>query len=68
MTEVTNLKMEARRLLDEVNNYFERSPNGARILSSTYDYGNIYEDSFKDRLHRLKQKIHELSSQNTRVK
>lgn len=68
MTEVTNLKMEARRLLDEVNNYFERSPNGARILSSTYDYGNIYEDSFKERLHRLKQKVYALSSRNIHVK
>lgn len=69
MTEVTNLKMEARRLLDEVNQYFERSPNGARITNSPYDFENIFEDySFKVRLNNLKQKIHALSLQNIVVK
>jgi hypothetical protein len=69
MTEVTNLKMEARRLLDEVNQNFERSPNGTRITNSSYGYENIFEAySFKDRLNNLKQKIHALSAQNIRVK
>lgn len=61
MTEAINLKSEARKLLDEVNQYFERSPNGNKIFSSNYD-SNIFEQpSFKERLNILKQKINAVS-------
>lgn len=69
MTEVIDLKKEARRLLDEVNQYAEKSPNGTRISNSHYDFENIFEEySFKERLNNLKQKIHALSLQNIGVK
>ena len=64
MTEVTNLKMEARRLLDEVNEHGERSPNEDKIFNSN-NGSNIFEEvSFKQKLNDLKQKINALSLEN----
>ena len=65
MTEMSNLKMEARKLLDEVNQNFEKSPKGVRIYNWPYDVENI---SFKERVKNLRQKIHAASAQNIRVK
>lgn len=62
MTEVINLKAEARKLLDEVNYPGERSPSGKLI--TPYGCHNIFEDnSFKERLKSLKQRIRMLSAQ-----
>lgn len=64
MTEAINLKAEARKLLDEVNYNGERSPTGKVISACSNGYHNIFEDnSFKERLNNLKQRIHALSSQ-----
>ena len=68
MSEITNLKIEARRLLEQVNQNFERSPNGARVSYWPYDSNNIFEEhSFKERLRNLKQRIQAFSAQNARV-
>lgn len=69
MTEVINLKTEARKLLDEVNYNGERSPTGKLISHSCHGYHNIFEDnSFKERLNNLKQRIHALTAQMLVVK
>ena len=69
MSEAITLKTEARKLLDEVNYNGERSPNGNTISTSSYGYHNIFEDnSFKERLNNLKQRIHALSAQMIAVK
>ena len=65
MTEISNLKTEARKLLDEVNRHYEVSPKGARIYNSPNDFENI---SFKERLKNLRQKISAVSAQNIGVK
>lgn len=65
MIEMSNLKMEARKLLDEVNQNFEKSPKGVRIYNWPYDVENI---SFKERVKNLRQKIHAASAQNIGVK
>ena len=58
MNGITNLKTEAKRLLDEVNHRIERSPNGVEISNSQYDMGYLFEEqSFKQRLLQLKQTI-----------
>ena len=58
MNEITNLKTEAKRLLYEVNNKIERSPDGKEILNSPYGIEYLFEErSFKERLLQLKQKI-----------
>ena len=65
MNDVTNLKVEANHLLDEVNQYAEIFPNGKRISNSPYDFESIFEEhSFKQRLNDLKQKINALSLEN----
>ena len=69
MTELINLKTEARRLLEQVNQNFERSPNGARISYWPYDADNIFEEhSFKEKLRNLKQRIQAFSAQNIHVR
>ena len=69
MTELTNLKTEARRLLEQVNQNFERSPNGARISYWPYDSDNIFEEhSFKERLRNLKLRVQAFSAENIRVR
>lgn len=63
MAEISAIKMEARMLLNEVNQYFEWLPDDGRsFISSTIpaEYGEQY--SFKEKLGRLKQKIREASS------
>lgn len=65
MNDVTNLKIEAKHLLDEVNQYAEIFPNGKRISNSPYDFESIFEEhSFKQKLNDLKQKINALSVEN----
>ena len=67
MTEVINLKAEARKLLEEVN-YTERSPTG-KLISTSYGFYHFFEDgSFKERLNNLKQRIRALSSLTLVVK
>lgn len=57
MNQLMNLKMEAQRLLNEVNHKIERSPNG-REVNFQYDYRNFFEDqSFKERLVQLKKQV-----------
>ena len=59
MNEINYLKTEARRLLDEVNHNIERAPNGAEI---SYSRNLFEEQSFKQRLMLLKQKIASLQT------
>lgn len=62
MSEIINLKIEARRLLNEVNLDAENSQDRGRISTSPDNVENIFENfSFKERLNDLKQKIHALS-------
>ena len=69
MTEVINLKAEARKLLDEVNHHGERASNGKLISASSYGFQNMFEDnSFRERLNNLKQRIRVLSAQTLVVK
>ncbi len=57
MTEVINLKIEARKLLDEINQNTEGSPHEKRISNSSYTYENIFEAfSFKERVNDLKER------------
>jgi hypothetical protein len=64
MTEVTNLKAEARKLLDEVNHNGMRSQDGKLISGSSFGFQDFFEDnSFKERLNSLKQRIQVLSAQ-----
>ncbi len=65
MTEISYLKMEARKLLDEVNQHYEKSPKGVRIYNSPYDVENF---SFKERVKNLRQKMHAASAQNIGIK
>jgi len=58
MTEINNLKAEAKRLLDEVNGYTQWPANGAGI---SYMRENIFETfSFKERIKLLRQKMNSL--------
>ena len=67
MTEVTNLKMEAGRLLDEVNHQAEYQDS--KTINSLDNIENIFEEFyFKERLNDLKQKIHALSHQEIVLK
>lgn len=69
MTEVIHLKTEARKLLDEINHHGERSPNGKPIHASAYGAQNLFEDnSFKERIDNLKQRIRALTAQTLSVK
>lgn len=69
MTEVINLRAEARKLLDEVNYNGERSPNGQLIPASSHGFHNFFEDnSFKERLDNLKQRIKILTAQTLVIK
>ena len=65
MKDVTNLKIEAKHLLNEVNHHVDTSSNGERISNSPYDIERRFEDhSFKERLNDLKQKINAVSFEN----
>lgn len=55
MSEINQIKAEARQLLEEVNNPFEKTA-GKCSAGSVYNEHN-YEHSFKNRLGRLKQKV-----------
>ncbi len=55
MSEIDELKMEARQLLEEVNDQFERS-TGRRNSGSVYNLESLCEFSFKNRLRQLKKK------------
>ncbi|MEP6675463.1 MAG: hypothetical protein ABJA78_09915 [Ferruginibacter sp.] len=62
MPEMSAIKMEARMLLNEVNQYFECLPgDGADFTSYTVTAGYGGEYSFKEKLRRLKEKIREAS-------
>jgi|GEM_PF-2791571 len=66
-TEVNNLKMEVRMLLDEV----DQQPWSADVksINSPGHIENIFENfSFKERINELKQKIHGLSHKESVVK
>ncbi len=65
MKDVTNLKIVAKHLLDEVNHHVKSSPDGERISNSPYDIERSFEEHyFKQRLNDLKQKINALSLEN----
>lgn len=69
MTEVINLKVEARKLLEEVNHNGMRLPDGKLIPGSLGGHQNLFEDnSFKERLDNLKQRIRVLSAQTLAFK
>jgi hypothetical protein len=69
MTEVTNLKAEARKLLDEVNHNGMRASDGKLISGASYGFQDLFEDnSFKERLNNLKQRISVLSAQTLALK
>jgi hypothetical protein len=68
MTEVINLKEEARKLLDEVNYHGQRSAEGKLISASSYGFPNPADNSFKERLNNLKQRIRVLSAQSLVLK
>ena len=69
MNQLMDLKMEAQRLLNEVNHKIERSPNG-REVNFQYDYRNFFEEqSFKERLVQLRKQValfHASSNQSDR--
>ena len=68
MTEVINLKAEARKLLNEVNHSGIRSTTGKQNSTDNF-FENIFEDnSFKERLNTLKQRIYALSAQELIIK
>jgi len=56
MNEIDQLKIQARKLLEEVNHQFERT-TGKHHTGSVYDFESACEYSFKNRLHQLRQKI-----------
>jgi len=56
MTDINQLKMEARQLLEEVNQQFVRT-TGKRDTVSFYNFESMCESSFKNRLKELKQKV-----------
>ena len=56
MSEIEQLKTEARQLLEEVNYQFERT-TGKRNTGTVYNFDSISGSSFVNRLQQLKQKI-----------
>ncbi len=56
MSEIDQLKLEARKLLEEVNYEFERT-TGKHRAESGYNYESSHEYSFKNRLSQLKKKV-----------
>lgn len=56
MSEIDQLKMEARQLLEEVSNQFERT-TGKRNSGTFYNFESLCESSFKNRLKQLKKKV-----------
>ncbi|MEP7232501.1 MAG: hypothetical protein ABI691_19725 [Ginsengibacter sp.] len=65
MNELILLKIEARKLLDQVNQHAETSPNRKRAISSPWDAENLsHEVSFKQQVKSLRRKFYSLSSQN----
>lgn len=64
MTELINLKNEARQLLAQVNQHVETSPTGRRITYSPWQNEHAYNEmSFKERVSTLREKYYNLSSQ-----
>lgn len=57
MREIDQLKIEARQLLEEVNNQFERT-TGMRNSGTFYNFEYLCESSFKNRLKQLKKRWH----------
>lgn len=65
MNELILLKIEARKLLDQVNEHVETSPNGKRAISSPWDAENLFHEvSFKKQIKDLRKKFYSLHSQN----
>ena len=56
MREIDQLKIEARQLLEEVNNQFERS-TGRCNSGSVYNAESLCGSSFNSRLRQLKKKV-----------
>ena len=63
MTEIDQLKMEARQLLEEVNHEFERT--SGRNAKQFYDFESAFERSFKNKLRQLKQRLVSLKLAST---
>ncbi len=69
MNEITHLKIEARKLLDEVNRNDERSANGSRLGNAVYGFeNNVAEYSFKEKLKHLRQRICALRGRSNHLK
>jgi len=68
MIDLTSLKIEAAKLLDELNQYYYTAANGRGMSNSDYYFEKKSEEySFKDRLKKLKQKIYMASSQGADI-
>lgn len=64
MAELKLLKIEARELLEQVNQRFETSPNGRRIKYSSWENEHVYNEiSFKERVNILRKKFYTFTSQ-----
>ena len=53
MSEIDQLKIEARLLLEEVNDQFERT-TGKRNSGTFYNFESLCESSFKNRVKQLR--------------
>ena len=63
MNELAKLKMEARILLDAVNQNCESFKDGSGLAGTHYNPGNIFETyTFKERLKMLKQNVKEFGA------
>ena len=56
MSEREQLKLEARKLLEEVNYQFERT-TGKHNPGTVYNFEAVCESSFKNRLKQLRDKV-----------
>ena len=66
INELAKLKMEARILLEAVNQNCESFISGRGMAGIHYNLGNIFETyTFKERLKRLKQNVKEFGALNS---
>ena len=69
LVNLASLKIEARCLLEAVNQSREDFDCGSGMANIHYHQGNIFETyTFKERLKMLKQGVKEFSAQNNLVK
>ncbi|MEP6713881.1 MAG: hypothetical protein ABJA37_15750 [Ferruginibacter sp.] len=69
MNEITYLKIEARKLLDEVNRNDRLYLHESRLSHAIYEPQNIADlYSFKEKLRDIKQRINALPGRNSHIK